>query len=181
MKRLALALAVVSLAAIAAAQSDTTALVEASKDAKPKRKTSTTKVITNADVKKSKGKLIEKPAQKLPDVKQEPTLAEKHATDRAARLEHEAKLKEVTERIAALEAELAKIEQAYFEENDLDHRDAAIAKQFEEAKTKLDAAREELRALSSRTELRDLGGWGRDWRPPTAQVPRYARDDMTNQ
>lgn len=149
MKRLALALAVASLAAVAAAQSDTSALVDASKEAKPKRKTSTTKVITNADVKKSKGKLTVKPAGKLEPVKKEPTLAEKYEAERAAELERAAKLKEVTERVAALEAEQAKLEQAYFEENDLDKRDTVIAKQFEEVKTKLDAAREELSALRS--------------------------------
>ena len=127
---------------------DASALVDASKDAKSKRKTSTTKVITNADVKKSKGKLIEKPGQKLPPVKPEPTLAEKAEAERAARLEHEAKLSEVTARVKTLEAELAKIEQAYFEENDLDRRDGVVAKQFEDVKIKLDAARIELAALN---------------------------------
>jgi len=133
---------------IASLQSDTTALVEASKEAKAKKKSgTTTKVITNADVKKSKGKLVERPGTKAPDVKPEPTLLEKQAAERTARLAAEAKRAELQATIDALEKEVATLEASYFATNDLDYRDNVIAKRFAEKKTKLDAAKKELADL----------------------------------
>ncbi len=145
MKLLLVALVIASL------QSDTTALVEASKDAKTKRKTSTSKVITNKDVKKSKGKLIEKPAEAQPagDVKQEPTELEKQNAMRTARVTSSARLAAAEKAVADLEHELAVIEASYFDSNDLDHRDQVITKKFEESKKKLDEARKELEAAGS--------------------------------
>lgn len=134
---------------LASTQSDTTALVEASKAAKAKKKTpSTTKVITNADVKKSQGKLVEKPGKAAAPVKPEPTLLEKQAADRAARLEQEAKLAELQKNVAALEKEVAALEASYYESNDLDYRDTVIAKRFADAKAKLDLAKKDLDALT---------------------------------
>ena len=134
---------------IAALQSDTTALVDASKDAKTKRKASTTKVITNADVKKSKGKVVVKPGTApATEPKQEPTSLEKQATDRTARLAKEAKVAELQKTIARLEAEVAALEQSYYEANDLDYRDKVIVQRFNEAKQKLDAAKAELEAVT---------------------------------
>jgi len=132
---------------IAAMQSDTTALVEASKAAKAKKKTSTTKVITNADVKKSKGKLSEHPATSTPVVKLEPTLLEKQAAERTERLTLEAKRAELEQKVAALEKEVAALEASYYEANDLDYRDTVIAKKFAEKKAALDAARKEWESL----------------------------------
>lgn len=132
---------------LAALQSDTSALVEASKEAKAKRKTSTTKVITNADVKKSKGKLTERPASTAPAVNPEPTLLEKQAAERTARLAAEAKRSELGKKVAALEAEAAALEQKYYETNDLDERDKVIAPKFADVKARLDAAKKELDAL----------------------------------
>jgi hypothetical protein len=146
MKRLPAALLIL-VATNVAAQRDTSALVEASKNAKSKRKTSTTKVITNDDVKKSKGKLVEKPGEAQPDPEPQPTLAEKHETDRAARLEREAKIAAADKKVNELTKELERIEQAYYEENDLDRRDEVIAKQFEETKKKLDDAKKALEDL----------------------------------
>ena len=148
---------------IAALQSDTTALVDASKDAKTKRKTSTTKVITNADVKKSKGKLIEKPgtATTTAEAKPEPTETEKQNAMRTARLTSETRLAAAQKAVADLEREIAAIEASYFEANDLDHRDKVIAKRFEETKKKLDAARKELAAAQGGSSVpRSLGGTG---------------------
>jgi DNA repair exonuclease SbcCD ATPase subunit len=135
---------------LALAQSDTSALVEASKDAKSKRKGSTTKVITNADVAKAnKGKVKERKGADTTPVEPAATLMEKHNAERKARLEREAKLKTLNETIATLEAELAKLEQQYYEENDLDRRDREIVPRFNETKAKLDEAREKLAAVSS--------------------------------
>ncbi len=133
---------------VASLQSDTTALVEASKEAKAKKKSgTTTKVITNADVKKSKGKLVERPGSKAPDVKPEPTLMEKQAAERAAAAVKEAKRAELQTTIDALEKEVAALEVSYYAANDLDYRDNVIARQFTEKKTKLDAAKKELADL----------------------------------
>ena len=143
----------IAMLLLALEQSDTAALVEASKEAKAKRKGSTTKVITNADVKKSKSKVVERPGVPV-TIKPKPTLAETHEAERKARVAREEQLKALSETIAQLESELAKLEQSYFEENDLDVRDAEIVKRFNETKVKLDEARQKLSAVSS--QLADL-------------------------
>jgi hypothetical protein len=144
MKRIALALVFLAATNVAA-QKDTSALVEASKEAKSKRKGSTSKVITNADVKKSKGKLIERPGTAAPDPAPQPTLAEKHEAERG--FEREAKAAEAQKLVDELTKQLEKIEQAYYEENDLDKRDEVIARQFEDVKKKLDGAKKALEDL----------------------------------
>lgn len=140
---------------IAALQSDTTALVEASKDAKSKRKTSTTKVITNADVKKSKGKVVQKPGTPAPatDTKPEPTSLEKQAMERAARQIAEARLATAQKLVAELERELAAIETSYYETNDLDYRDKVLTKRFADVKARLDEARKESRSAAAEPPL----------------------------
>jgi len=148
MKLLLIALVVASL------QSDTTALVEASKEAKAKKKsgTTTTKVITNADVKKSKGKLTPLPAAKTKtaEAKPGPSLMEQQAAERTARLASEAKRAAVQSTIDTLEKDVASLEASYFATNDLDYRDNVIARQFSEKKKQLDAAKKELDALTSK-------------------------------
>ena len=135
----AIAIAVLLLALDA--QSDTSALVQASKDGKAKRQGSTTKVITNAEVAKAnKSKVVERKGVPI-TVKPQPTLMEKHEAERKARLEREAKLKVLNETVARLEKELAALEQAYYEENDLNLRDNDIVTRFYETKAKLDEAR----------------------------------------
>ena len=115
-------------------------LTDAAKKAKAQRDRSTSKVITNADVKKSKGKIVVTP--NLPaTVEKQPGLLEtfeaQKAAERAAselRTQHEIA-------IAALEKQLAAIEQQYYEENDLNRRDTEIVQKFNDVKAKLDAAR----------------------------------------
>jgi hypothetical protein len=115
-------------------------LTDAAKDAKTKRKKSTTKVITNADVKKSKGKIQ---TTNVPDtpVTPEPSMMEKYQAGRAADLAANLKRAEAEKLVADLEKELTAIEQSYYEENDLTKRDTVIVKRFNEVKAKLDAAR----------------------------------------
>lgn len=128
-------------------QGDTSALVEASKNAKAKRKGSTSKVITNADVKKAdKSKVTQRKSAATESAPAEPeqTLMEKHEAERTARLLHEQKSKTLGDAIALLEKELAKLEQSYYEANDLDYRDTVIVKRFNETKAKLDEARKQL-------------------------------------
>ena len=116
-------------------------LVDVAKQAKTKRKKSTSKVLTNEDVKKSKGKIQTTPNVSAEPVKPEPTLMEKHLATRAAEAaaaEQKAKSEAL---IAALEKELAALEQSYYSENDLAKRDGEIVKKFNEVRARLDAAR----------------------------------------
>jgi hypothetical protein len=116
-------------------------LTDAAKGAKSKRKKSTSKVLTNADVKKSKGKIVQTPNLSTAPVEKEPTLTEtyeaKKAADKAA---NELRVKR-EQLVADLEKELAAIEQQYYDENDLNRRDTEIVKKFNDVKAKLDAAR----------------------------------------
>ena len=116
-------------------------LVGAAKEAKEKRKKSTTKVITNADVKKSKGKIATTPNVSSDPVAPVPTSTEIHDAARKAEKELTAKRAASDELIATLEKELAAIERSYFDENDLNKRDTEIVKRFTDVKAKLDAAR----------------------------------------
>jgi hypothetical protein len=123
-------------------------LVDAAKAAKAKRKKSTTKVITNADVKKAKGTLIE---NKLAEVPVEPVPTEsslqKQDRERKARAVADVKLAAAEKTVAQYEKELAALEQKYYEENDLDRRDGELVRRFNDTKTKLDAAKKELEGL----------------------------------
>ncbi|HEX8169508.1 MAG TPA: hypothetical protein VF824_03085 [Thermoanaerobaculia bacterium] len=131
---------------LALATGDTSTLVNASKATKAKRKTSTTRVITNADVKKSKGKLVEQKPTAPADAPPSQTLTEKYEAERAQRAASEARLASAQALVNDLERELARIEQSYYDENDLDRRDREIVKRFNDTKAKLDAARKELDA-----------------------------------
>ena len=132
-------------------------LVAAAREAKSKRKKPETKVLTNADVRKSKGTLIElKPTEG--EVAAEPSEPiaplELHDEQRRQRIELEGKIFEVRKTISALERQLELIEQRYYEENDPDRRDNLIRPQFEEKKKELDAARVELDTLQPAAEVK---------------------------
>ncbi len=116
-------------------------LTNAAKGAKSKRQKSKSKVITNADVKKSKAKVVETPNIPATPVAKGPSLTEQHEAKKAAdKATNELRAKH--ERLVAdLEKELAAIEQQYYEENDLNRRDTEIVKKFNDVKAKLDAAR----------------------------------------
>ena len=116
-------------------------LVGAAKEAKEKRKKSTTKVITNADVKKSKGKIATTPNVSAEPVAPAPSSTETYEAARKAEKELAAKRAASDELIASLEKELAAVERSYFDENDLNKRDTVIVKRFNDVKAKLDAAR----------------------------------------
>lgn len=123
-------------------------LVETAKAAKAKRKRSTTKVITNADVKKAKSTLaVTQPA----DIPVEPVSNEsslqKQARERKEQTAADLKLAAATKTVADFEKQLAAIEQKYYEENDLDRRDRDLVRRFNDMKAKRDAAKKELEAL----------------------------------
>lgn len=122
-------------------------LTNAAKGAKAKREKSTSKVITNADVKKSKGKIVETPNVQAAPVEKEPTLTEKHQAQRAADSAASELRAQIEKLVADLEKELAAIEQQYYDENDLNRRDTEIVKKFDDVKTQLDDARASLAKL----------------------------------
>jgi hypothetical protein len=131
------------------AKSKTDALVEASRAAKSKRRKSTSKVITNADVKKSKGKIVETKLAPLPETAPSAGMVEIHEATKKASAEERARIESAAAKVADLEEELAAIEQQYYEENDLDRRDREIVARFNDARRRLDDARRQLAAYSS--------------------------------
>jgi DNA repair ATPase RecN len=137
---------ILALALLLVTANDTT-LVETAKAAKASRRKSTGKIITNADVKKSKGKLGQTTANAPVDAQAEESLVEKQASMRKARTEYNASSAAARAEVERLEKEVASLEQQYYEENDLDHRDGELVRRFNEAKKKLDAARETLAAI----------------------------------
>ena len=140
---------------VSAQQSDTAALVEASKAGKARRKSTTTKVITNSDVAKaSKSKISVRKGVDPGPVEQTATLMERHEADRKTRLANEANLKVLNDTIARLEKELTAIEQSYYEENDLDRRDKEIVRRFSDTQARLDEARKALATVSGPPALK---------------------------
>lgn len=139
----------IAILLLLATQSNTTAMVDAAKDAKEKRKKSTSKVITNEDVKKSKGKITELAEKDLPKVEKKAagaTLLEQQAADRKLRDEAVVRLAAAEKSVSDLEREMVRIEQRYFEENEPNVRDTSIAQWFAETKARLEKARLELAA-----------------------------------
>lgn len=125
------------------------ALVQASKNNGGARKKKPRRVITNADVRKSKGKLVVLPptaAVATPAEPQPPAkgMLEQQDDRRRARMAAEKRLALAEERVKSLEKELARIEQSYYDESDPSRRDSAIAPRFLQTKHQLDDARKEL-------------------------------------
>ena len=81
-------------------------------------------------------------------MKPEPTLLEKQAAERAARVIAEVRLATAQKVVAELERELAAIETSYYETNDLDYRDKVLTKRFADVKARLDEASAELKAAA---------------------------------
>ncbi|HYK01433.1 MAG TPA: hypothetical protein VE974_06730 [Thermoanaerobaculia bacterium] len=136
---------VIALALLLLAADDT--LVDAAKAAKANRKKSTGKVITNADVRKSKGKIGQTNATAPVDVQPEESLVDQQQAMRKARTEYDTRSAAAREAVAQLEKEVATLEQQYYDEHDLDRRDGELVRRFNEAKKKLDEARAALAKL----------------------------------
>ncbi len=121
-------------------------LVKRAAEAKAKRKKSSTKVITNKDVKKSKGKLIELPPKAqtpLPKITTVPTAAQQDASyhDRQAADE---RVSQAQKKVTDLQKALDDVEQQYYEENDPDYRDNVLQKRFKQTRHQLEEARQQL-------------------------------------
>ena len=143
----ALWIAMLFSAVTLAAQQDDSPLVKAAKaSGGPKRK-STKKVITNADVKKSKGKIAElppKPGTSTPATADKRSSLERQDDDRRSRDAATVRFNTAQKKVDDLTKELRRIEDAYYAENDPNYRDATIATQFNQTKQQLDDARKEL-------------------------------------
>lgn len=156
MKRLAAAVSLALVAIVSFAQetpqpappkdSDLVAASKAStrKKAKPKH------VITNDDVKKSKGKLTVAEPKKIagPAVAEVEVTSPKTSAEEAAlynkRVAAQERVALAEKKVAQLEHELATIEQDYYEENDPAKRDKEITRRFAQTKKQLADARTEL-------------------------------------
>jgi hypothetical protein len=139
------------------AKAPTKDLVSAAKDAKGKRKQPSTKAITNADVKKSKGKLIVLSSNeaKAPEAAKEVdplTPLQRHDANHRERLLVDEKIQAAQARVDELEKELLDVELRYYEENDPDRRDRIIRVKFEETRKALEEARSELDAIKPKEQ-----------------------------
>jgi hypothetical protein len=136
MKPLSLVL-LLCLAAGIGARADE-ALVKASEEARSKRKKPTSRVITNADVKKSKGVLIDsKTATASPVPKSGPSRTELYEAEKKAKALLDETIARLEAEAAQLEKQVTALELAYYDESDLTRRDTVIAPQFREAKAAL--------------------------------------------
>ena len=145
-------IAAILLFIAAIAQAQDSPMVEAAKSSGgPKKKKSTGKVITNEDVKKATGKLTELPGEKAegPKGPGQPakSTVEKHEEGKRSAALAAKTLATAEQKVTALERELAKVEQSYYESTDPDYRDMTIAKKFAETKARLETARKELAAV----------------------------------
>ena len=127
-----------------AAFADDSPLVKAAKaNGGPKK--STKKVITNADVKKSSGKVTNVPAATSTTA---PAAAPMTIADQDKLLHDRAAAQKRTDaaqtKVNDLDKELDRLEQAYYAENDPNYRDKTIAERFEQTKQQLESARKEL-------------------------------------
>jgi hypothetical protein len=126
------------------AQADDSPLVKAAKAAGGPHKPST-KVITNDDVKKgaakSGGGQAPPPVNAAADPK---SPLQKLDEQRKSRVALAKRLDDAEKKVAQLEAEMRRVEQAYYEESDLNRRDTVLVLRFEQTKKQLDVAKKEL-------------------------------------
>ncbi len=129
-------------------------VIEQAREGKAKRKSGTTRVLTNEDVKKSKGRIIERKADGTAPaaIPSGPSTLETQAAKRTRALQLEERRIDLQKAVGALEKDLAAIEQSYYDESDLDKRDGAVVRRFEDVKKQLDAAREALAAVLKEIE-----------------------------
>jgi hypothetical protein len=145
MRRLVCSLLLCAVAALSGRADD--ALVEASKAAKAKRKKSTAKVITDADVKKSKGVLIDSTTLQKPLEPAALTPEETFRADRKAREQALVQIAALDTQRAELEAEAALIEQSYYDENNLSRRDTEVVQRFSDVKARLESVKAQREVL----------------------------------
>jgi len=146
MKRLiAIAVLLVAVAGVA----DDSPLVKAAKaNNGGTKKKIPKKVITNADVTKGSGKTSSppsaaKPAATTRAATPKGSIAEQDKL-RHDRAEAQKRTDVAQAKVADLDKELDRLEQAYYAENDPNYRDKNIAERFEQTRKQLETARKEL-------------------------------------
>ena len=138
---------IMTLFVAAAALADDSPLVKAAKAGGGPRKKSKTKVITNADVQKSAGKLMvlpPKPGQPAAASAPQKGPLELQNDERHARERADVRVAAAQKKVDDLEKELRRIEETYYAENDPNYRDSTIEPRFNHTKKQLDDARKEL-------------------------------------
>jgi len=130
---------------------DDSPLVKAAKANGGGKKPMPKKPITNSDVKKSTGKITEKPdvgpasaGQGRAEARPTPDSLAAHEAKKKALAAAQKTVTEKEAGVADLEKELRRIEQSYYEASDPNIRDRDIAPRFDQTKKHLDAARVEL-------------------------------------
>ena len=135
-------------------QQEDSPLVKAAKAAGGPRKHAG-KVITNGDVKKaankSRGGQAPSPVPSDAEQAGAPVLhtltpLQKQDDQRRARAAATERVTKAETKAAELEAELRRLEQAYYEESDLNRRDKVLVPRFEQTRKQLDEAKAELAA-----------------------------------
>lgn len=140
------AVALCVMAAVALAAEDSPLVKAAKANGGPKRRT-TKKVITNEDVKKSKGKLVDLPRKPAPATTAKgPAKGSLETQDdqRRAQALASSHVNTAQLKVNDLEKELLRLEQAYYEAADPNYRDTKIQDRFNQTKRQLDNARKEL-------------------------------------
>ena len=126
------------------AQQEDSPLVKAAKAAGGPHKPAT-KVLTNDDVKKGAAKSgagqAPAPASAAADTK---SPLQKLDEQRKSRVALAKRLDDAEKKVAELEAEMRRLEQAYYEESDLNRRDTVLVPRFDQTKKQLEDARKEL-------------------------------------
>lgn len=149
---------------------DDSTLVKAAKANGGLKKPIPKKTITNADVKKSSGKITELPPSGAPASPPAgppvSTLAE-HEAKKKALAAAEKRVADAESGVAELEKELARVEQSYYEASDLSYRDTTLVARFNQTKKQLDAARAQL--TDAREALAALTPRPRDRETPNPQ------------
>jgi hypothetical protein len=104
------------------------------------------KVITNEDVKKGAVKSGTASVAPAPATATADTAGplQKQAEQRRTRAASIARVADAEKKAAELEAELRRLEQAYYEESDLTRRDKVLVPRFEQTSKQLDQAKKEL-------------------------------------
>ena len=154
MKKTPLAVCALLLAATLAADEAPTkttrepSMAERAADARGKRGKGRTKVITNADVAKSKGKLIETTGAQEPlEPAPSQTTTERHEAAKKSRAAASAKIAAAQERVKDLERQLLAIEQSYYDEENFARRDGELVRRFQDISRQLIESRKDLAAL----------------------------------
>ena len=123
-------------------------LVKVAKASKAKRKKSSTKVITNKDVRKAKGKLVvlDKPDSGPPPPPAKSTELSLQKQDSTIRERNDAQQRftAAQKKVDELQKQLETLEQNYYAENDPNYRDNVIQDRFGQAKRQLDDAQRDL-------------------------------------